>query len=59
MNRIAGLFFAVLLVMSMSMLIIPGVGIAIGLANRHWIQPLIEWAQDPGPLYVEDDRCCR
>lgn len=59
MNRLAGALLIVLLVSNIVLLIIPGVGIAIGLTNRNVIQPIIKWANDPGPMFVDDDRCCR
>jgi hypothetical protein len=41
------------------LLFIPGAAILIGVTNKHVIKPIIERINDPGPLYVDDKRCCR
>jgi hypothetical protein len=43
----------------LSLLIIPGLGILYGLSKKHVILPIYEHITDPGPLYVDDKRCCR
>ena len=53
------LILCVFLFFSMSLLLIPGIGIAVGLGWKHVGQPIYAWVTDPGPLFVDDDRCCR
>lgn len=43
----------------LSLLFIPGVGIIGGLTIKHVIKPAHAWVTDPGPLFVDDPRCCR
>lgn len=43
----------------LSLLIIPGLGILYGLSKKHVILPIYAHITDPGPLYVDDKRCCR
>lgn len=59
MNTVSKILFTILLLANIALLIIPSIGIAVGLTNRHLIQPVIAWAQDPGPMFVDDPRCCR
>lgn len=43
----------------LSLLIIPGLGILYGLSKKHVILSIYAHITDPGPLYVDDKRCCR
>lgn len=43
----------------LSLLLIPGLGILYGLSKKHVILPIYAHITDPGPLYVDDKRCCR
>lgn len=59
MQRVILFIGSVLVAFGMSLLIIPAVGISAGLIKKDMIIPIYEWATDPGPLYVDDPRCCR
>lgn len=59
MFRTISILLSILAMFGLSLLIVPAVGIVGGLTNKHVIQPVHAWATDPGPLYVDDPRCCR
>ncbi len=48
-----------LIAFSLSLLIIPGIAILGGVTGKYIIKPIYEKITDPGPLYVDDTRCCR
>jgi hypothetical protein len=56
MAKFIGIF---VVTFSLSLLIIPGLGILYGLSKKHVILPIYAKITDPGPLYVDDKRCCR
>lgn len=59
MTHIINILVSIAVAFGMSTLLITGVGITAGVTNKHVIQPIIEWVQDPGPMFVDDPRCCR
>lgn len=58
MNRIIKLVFGAVIVFGMCLLMIPALGITIGLTKKHIIEPMHQRYFVP-PLYVDDPRCCR
>lgn len=58
-----GRFFTIVISLAvlfgMSTLLISGLGIIIGVTNKHVVQPIYAKITDPRPLYVDDPRCCR
>jgi hypothetical protein len=59
MSRILGIVGLVAVFFGMSLLLITAAGILIGVTNEHVVHPIHAWITDPGPLYVDDPRCCR
>ena len=59
MSRCVTMLVSFAVMFGMSLLLISASGIAAGLATKHIILPVYEWATDPGALYVDDARCCR
>lgn len=59
MGKLITIIMTLCVAFGMSTLLITGVGIAAGVTNKHVIQPIVEWVQDPGPMFVDDPRCCR
>lgn len=49
----------ILVAFPICLLIIPGLGILYGLSKKHVILPIYAKITDPGPLYIDDKRCCR
>jgi hypothetical protein len=48
-----------LIAFSLSLLLIPGIAIFGAVTGKYIIKPIYEKITDPGPLYVDDTRCCR
>ncbi len=59
MNKVIVTFMTVLVFFSISLLVIPGVAILGGVTWKNIIKPIYEKITDPGPLYINDPRCCR
>lgn len=59
MNKVIVTFMTVLVFFSISLLVIPGVAILGGVTWSKVIKPIYEKITDPGPLYINDPRCCR
>jgi uncharacterized membrane-anchored protein YitT (DUF2179 family) len=59
MNKLTTIIMTFLIAFSLSLLIIPGIAILGGVTGKYIIKPIYEKITDPGPLYVDDTRCCR
>jgi len=59
MNKVIITIMTVLVFFSISLLVIPGVAILGGVTWKNIIKPIYEKITDPGPLYINDPRCCR
>lgn len=59
MNKVIVTIMTILIFFSISLLTIPGVAIIGGVTWKNVMKPIYEKITDPGPLYVNDTRCCR
>ncbi len=59
MNKLTTIIMTFLIAFSLSLLLIPGIAIFGAVTGKYIIKPIYEKITDPGPLYVDDTRCCR
>lgn len=58
MDRVFSTVAIITIIFGISLLIIPGIGIAVGLTKKHIFDPAYQRYLVP-PTFVDDTRCCR